>query len=553
MLNANLKSLKAAFAAVTATGFLLAGSMAFGQAEITVGTGSGPAGGTAVTSIDWVAGNNVSELQIEILYDDAVLTPQNGGGSPAPVNGCLAGLSAPHSSSPFTACVIAPSGRIVLTVHSNFTFNQLPTTNIGTITWDIAPGATVPSTEILTANELDVTLTDGTNPPPATVFTANNGEVNIVAVSANLNVQPPNLNFGNQQTGTSSAPQNVTISNDGTDGVNLQVSGLAFATGTHYSWADVDCGPIPFTLADSESCDVAVTFSPTADGNHPDTLTVTSDAGTVTNDSVALDGTGVPGPQSTLSVSPSPLAFGTVDLGDMPDTGTITAENTGDAGSSLTISSVGYAGDTQFSILTDNCTSATLNQGDTCTVDVQFNAGSNGSYSGTVSFSSNADTNPNPAVNVTGTADSVASLSVNPPFGPVNLGSGPSGSALTANGSITNSGSASGGFSCSLGGPDAAIFSTNPSPLSGTVPASDSVDFSISCNLPAGAADGTTYNATLTCSSPDDQTFSGTHDLSCSVLNFVAVPVPTLHNWALILMAMLMLIAGGLGIRFFRA
>lgn len=251
---------------------------------------------------------------------------------------------------------------------------------------------------------------------------------------------------------------------------------------------------------------------------------------------------------SELSVTPDPLAFGTIDLGNMPVTDTVTAENTGGSNSSLTISGVVYSGDTEFSVVNDACTGSTLNFGDTCDVTVEFNAGANGNYTGQLDFSSDANTNPNPTVSITGAADSVPNLTVNPPFGPVNLGTGLQGSTVSANGSISNSGSAPGDFDCTLNDPNG-VYSTSPSPLAGTVPAGGSVDFTLSCTLPDAAEDGDTFAATLSCTGD----ITGTHDLSCGVSEFEPLPVPTMQKWGLIVLTLMMLMIGGLSIRFFRA
>ncbi|NBB93598.1 MAG: choice-of-anchor D domain-containing protein, partial [Gammaproteobacteria bacterium] len=251
---------------------------------------------------------------------------------------------------------------------------------------------------------------------------------------------------------------------------------------------------------------------------------------------------------SELAASPASIGFGTVDLGGMPVTDMITAENVGGSSSSLTISAVNYSGDAAFSVTGDGCTGTTLAFGETCGVTVQFDAGSNGTFNGSVAFTSDADTNPTPSVAVSGTADSAPNLSVSPAFGPVSLGEGFPGDTLSANGSLSNSGSAAGTFDCTLN--DATgVFSTNPSPLAGSVPAGGSVDFSLSCALPGDAEDGDTYSASLVCSGD----ISGTHDLSCGVSEFEPLPVPTMQKWGLIVLTLMMLVVGGISIRFFRA
>lgn len=251
---------------------------------------------------------------------------------------------------------------------------------------------------------------------------------------------------------------------------------------------------------------------------------------------------------SELSVSPDPLDFATVDVGDMPEQGVITATNSGGADSSLTVSSAAYTGDTEFSIVNNACEGTTLAAGESCNVTVEFDSGGNGTFTGAVDFASDADNNPSPSVSVLGSADSVANLSVTPPFGPVDLGTIVVDTTGTANGSISNSGSAAGDFSCTLSG-DAEI-STDPSSLSGPVPAGESVGFSISCAVPETAEEGDTYSASLVCTG--DNGFSGTHDISCAATEFEPLPVPTMTNWSIALFALMMLLVGGFSIRFLR-
>lgn len=256
----------------------------------------------------------------------------------------------------------------------------------------------------------------------------------------------------------------------------------------------------------------------------------------------------VSGPQSELTLTPTAIDFMVVDLGNMPQTGTFTLENDGDTGTTININSVTYSGDGEFTIQNNGCASAALAAGDTCDIVIEFNAAANGTYAGQIDVTSDADTNPNPTGTIDGEADSVANLTVNPPFGPVPLGTVVVGQSTTANGSVTNSGSAGGNFSCALTG-DTAVISTTPDLSSSIpVPAGGSVDFSLTCAIPETAVEGDTFNATLTCSGDLD----GVHDISCDATEFVPFPVPTMNKIGLGILALLMVMIGGLMVRFFR-
>lgn len=253
------------------------------------------------------------------------------------------------------------------------------------------------------------------------------------------------------------------------------------------------------------------------------------------------------GPQSELVLTPASINFGVVDLGNMPQTDTFTLLNDGDAGTTINISNVAYTGNAQFTVLSDGCTGTALAQNDTCDVTIEFDAAANGVYSGQIDVSSDANTNPNPTGTIDGEADSVANLTINPAFGPVDLGTVFIGESSTANGSVSNSGSAAGTFSCSYAG-DPEI-SVTPD-LSGgvTVQPGDSAAFSVSCAVPDTATEGDTFTGTLTCTGDLD----GTHNFTCGATNVPPIPVPTNSKWGLAVLSLLVLMIGGLTVRFFR-
>ena len=102
--------------------------------------------------------------------------------------------------------------------------------------------------------------------------------------SATLSASPSSLSFGNENTGSTSAAQTVTISNTGS--VSASLSGVSTAA----PFAETNtCGS---TLAAGASCTASVTFAPTASGSDSGNLTVSSNASNSTL-SVALSGTGV--------------------------------------------------------------------------------------------------------------------------------------------------------------------------------------------------------------------------------------------------------------------
>jgi len=101
-----------------------------------------------------------------------------------------------------------------------------------------------------------------------------------------VSLSPSSLNFGNQQTGTTSAAQTVTLTNTG--GATLTISSISV---TGVFGQTNGCGA---TLAPLGSCNISVTFSPAATGAASGTLSVSDNASGSPHTS-SLSGTGVAG------------------------------------------------------------------------------------------------------------------------------------------------------------------------------------------------------------------------------------------------------------------
>jgi len=118
------------------------------------------------------------------------------------------------------------------------------------------------------------------------------GKVKLPAVS----LSPTNLDFGDQQEGTTSAPRAVILSNSGR--AELTVSSISVTVGSPTYTQSNDCG---LTLAPGADCTISVTFGPTAEGPTNGTLEVASNAGS-TPDLVALSGNGTAVPAFSTRV-----------------------------------------------------------------------------------------------------------------------------------------------------------------------------------------------------------------------------------------------------------
>ena len=230
------------------------------------------------------------------------------------------------------------------------------------------------------------------------------------------------LGFGSQVLNTTSVSQTVTLSNTGNASLNISsvvITGDFAQTNT--------CGA---TVAANSSCNLNVTFTPTAIGSRNGTLTITdSAAGSPTV--VSLSGTGAaPAP----GLSASSLTFGSQPLNTTSSAQSVTFSNTGNAG--LAISSVVITGDF---VQSNNCGS-TLAANSSCSFYVTFTPTAIGSRNGTLTITDNAAGSPY-VVTLTGTGLApTAGLSVNSlTFGSQLLSTSSSAQTVT----LTNSGNAS--------------------------------------------------------------------------------------------------------------
>jgi centrosomal CEP192-like protein/ASPM-SPD-2-Hydin domain-containing protein len=193
-----------------------------------------------------------------------------------------------------------------------------------------------------------------------------------------LTLDTTTLNFGPQAVGTTSAAKTVTITNTGTDTLNIS------AMSTSGDYASSTC---PASLAPSAYCVVSITFSPMAGGPRNGTLTIQDDAAGSPH-TVQLSGTGL-GPG--VAFSPPGLDFGPVSMGSTSGGRTVQLTNSGSA--ALTITSIAASGDFQS---TDNCPRgpATLAASASCTITVTFTPTAPGARTGTLTVTDNAGDSP---------------------------------------------------------------------------------------------------------------------------------------------------------------
>jgi len=142
-------------------------------------------------------------------------------------------------------------------------------------------------------------------------------------------LSPGSLNFGSETATTTSAPMTVTLTNDGSDTLDI----TSVASSGPYAETNT-CGS---SVSAGANCTIDVTFSPTSAGNQGGSVTITDDAATVSGatQTIPLSGTGTdfslaitPG---SVSVSPGQTATYTVTLqASAKFTDTVTLSCSGD-------------------------------------------------------------------------------------------------------------------------------------------------------------------------------------------------------------------------------
>jgi hypothetical protein len=213
--------------------------------------------------------------------------------------------------------------------------------------------------------------------------------------SADVNLVPPILNFGNQTVGITSSPQNSTLTNIGE--LTLTITSIKVTGPNSGDFAqNNNCGT---SVPAGGSCTVTVTFTPTAAGTRNAAITITDNA---PNSPQSLPLTGV-GVLPELTFSPTSLAFPTQLVFTSSPAQPVTLTNSG-AGV-LTINGISVTGAFKQ---TNNCPSS-LNPGDGCTINVKFAPKTKGGQNGSVNVTDNAPGSPQ-SVPLTGTGTFVRLL-----------------------------------------------------------------------------------------------------------------------------------------------
>jgi hypothetical protein len=285
-----------------------------------------------------------------------------------------------------TTAILTNNGSANVTISQvNSTNGSFQTSGI-TFPITLTPGeaATLSVSFVPTAagvNSGTLTVASNASNTPTNISVTGTGQAALPAV----NLSPNSLTFASQTLSTTSAIQNITLTNSGTAALTLS----SIAASGDFAQTN-NCGT---SLAASAVCTISVTFTPTATGTRTGAITFTDNAA-ASPQQLSLNGTGV---APAVTFSPSSLAFASQSVSTTSAAQTITLTNSGTA--ALTLSSIAASGDFAQ---TNNC-GTSLAASAACTISVTFTPTATGTRTGAITFTDNAAASPQ-QVALTGTA-----------------------------------------------------------------------------------------------------------------------------------------------------
>ena len=211
-----------------------------------------------------------------------------------------------------------------------------------------------------------------------------------------VTVAPINLTYANENTGTTSAPQSITLTNFGSAPLNIAsiaVTGDFVSTNT-----------CPAALPGGSTCTISVSYSPTKTGAEVGKVTITDNAFTGTQ-LITLAGFGT---APVTGIAPATVTFQPQLVNTISAAQYVVLSNSGTG--PLTFSGTGITATGDFA-QTNNC-GAALMQLTSCQIAVTFTPTNTGARSGNIFVTDNSGTQ---TVSLTGTGASAApSITVSP-------------------------------------------------------------------------------------------------------------------------------------------
>jgi hypothetical protein len=328
-----------------------------------------------------------------------------------------------------------------------------------------------------------------------------------------VTLAPANVAFGNQHIATSSATNDVTVTNSGTAALNITSITLTGTDPTQFTLGAPTTGtacPLGASaLAAGANCKVGVKFAPTTTGAKSANVSVADDA-TGSPQTVPLTGTGT---APAVTLAPANIAFGNQAIATSSATTDVTVTNSGTAALNITSITLTGTDPTQFTLGAPTTGTAcplgasALAAGANCKVGVKFAPTTTGAKSASVSVADDATGSPQTVpLTGTGTSPAVALAPANIAFGNQPIST----SSATTDVTVTNSGTGTLNItSITLTGTDPTQF-TLGAPTTGTACplGASALNAGSNCKVGVKFAPTTTGNKSASVSVADDATGS---------------------------------------------
>ena len=220
------------------------------------------------------------------------------------------------------------------------------------------------------------------------------------ATAPSIQISPTSLNFNSQSEGTTSPPQVLTLTNNGTTALAINSIAVTGENSGDFT-ATNNCPP---SLGAGLNCVANISFKPSGTASRIASVTI-ADSAAGSPQTIPLAGTGT---QAAVSLSPASISFGNQLSGVPSALVTITVTNTGTG--SLTVSAATTSGTSvgDFTISANTCmgTNVSTAPNGACTLQVAFTpACSNAApaRTATLSLTDNAPGSPQ-TISLSGTA-----------------------------------------------------------------------------------------------------------------------------------------------------
>ena len=314
--------------------------------------------------------------------------------------------------------------------------------------------------------------------------------------AATATLSPTTLAFSSTNVGSSAAAQQVTISNTGTNTLNIASIALTGTNPSSFTIAPTSCGA---TLAGGANCTFSVTFTPAVAGSLSASVTLTDNAAN-SPQLLPMTGTGIGAAPPTATLLPTTLTFPATRIGSTAGYQMLTLSNT--SATTLNITGIQLSGSSasSFGFRAQTC-GASLAANTSCTFSIAFRPNTSGTLPVQVQVLDNATGSPQVS-NASGTGVGVTTVSITPAnltFPATTIGSTSAAQMVT----VTNTGTAAMALtSVALVGTNASSFAIPSNNCGSTLAVSASCSFAVTFTpVAAGSLPGTiavTDNATGT-------------------------------------------------------